>query len=122
MSITDLVRINSTVLPKVRSYKVGRNKLWTDTGRSMSGELKATFVGIFPKLSIEFAPTTEEEMSTLTSLLDLPSFNVAWWDARTEGVKTGTYYAGDFEYGLFRKDIGLYDSFSVNLIPFRRMS
>lgn len=122
MSLPYLVKINNTDLPKLKSFTVQRNKLWTDAGRNLAGDLKANFLGIYPKLLLEFTYTTKAEISTLIGLLDQPSFNVAWFDELTDLHKTGTYYAGDYEYPVFDKEKELYGTFTVNLIPFNRYS
>jgi hypothetical protein len=119
---TKFVRINGVDLPKLKSYKVQRNKLWTDAGRNMNGELRSTFIGIFPKIFLEFVNTTQAEISTLITLLDQASFTVSWWDELTDTMKSGTYYAGDFDYTVINKSKGLYEPFTVNLIPFTKYS
>ena len=122
MAITYTIKINSTALPKLKKYKVGRNKLFTDSGRNMAGELRASFVGIFPKIMLEFAPTTASEMATIADLLDNPFFTVSWWDAESQSLKSGSYYASDFEVGLLDLSRELYEGFSVNLVPVAKMS
>lgn len=122
MAISYLIKINDTDLPKLKAFKVGRNKLWTDAGRTMSGKLRATFVGVFPKIFLEFAHTTEAEMAILAGLLDTATFTVSWWDAATQTIKSAEYYASDYETPIFSVSRGLYDAFSVNLIPFDKTS
>lgn len=123
MSIsTFLVKINTTELPKVKRFAVGRNKLWSDAGRNMAGELRSTFLGVYPKISIEFAHTTSAEQTTILNLLDLASFSLQWYDPRSATHKTGTYYAGDFETAIYNKEKGLYEPFKVNLVPFKRVT
>jgi hypothetical protein len=116
-----LAKINSTILPAIKSYKVGRNKIWADAGRSGNGTLRATFVGIFPKIEITFIPTNEAQMSTISTLLDNPSFTLEWYDPKTQTVKSGLYYAADFETPLFIKSKGLYNEFSIALIPYSKI-
>lgn len=122
MAITTLVKIGSTILPKVKKFTVGRNKLWADAGRNMKGEIKATFIGIFIKLEIEFAPLNQVEMSQLISLLDDSYFTVEWWDEETDSLKSGTFYAGDYSYDVIRKSDGLYDGFKVSLIATKKLT
>ena len=42
----DLVKINGVRIPAIVNYKVGRNKLWKDADRNMSGDVRATLIGI----------------------------------------------------------------------------
>jgi len=121
MAISYLLKINGVQINKLKKFKVGRNKLWTDAGRNMAGELKSTFIGIFPKISLEFAHMTQAEMQTILALLDLPSFTVEWWDETSGTFKSGTYYAGDFENSVFDMQKGIYEPLAVNLIPFKKI-
>jgi hypothetical protein len=122
MAITNLIQINSTDLPKLRGWKVGRNKLWTDAGRNMAGELRSTYLGLFPKIELEFAHTTEAEMALIAGLLDNASFTVDYWDVTTQTVKSGTYYASDFSTPMFILSKGLYGRFKVKLVPFSKQT
>jgi hypothetical protein len=117
-----LVKINGTTLTGLKGYTVERNKLWTDAGRDMGGNLHSVHVGLFPKLNLEFRPLTDTELAVLIPLLDLPSFTVEWYDAGTNTVKEGLYYSGDYKYSVYRKDTGLYETFTVNLIPYNKMT
>lgn len=122
MAITYLIKINNTSLPKLKAYKIGRNKLFSEAGRNMAGTLRATFTGIFPKISLEFAPLTATEMATLDGLLDNPFFTVSWWDARTQAIKSGEYYASDYDNSILDVERELYQGFTVNLVPVAKMS
>lgn len=121
-----LVRINGSDLPNLKSYAVQRTKLYSSAERNGQGNLKTTFLGIFPKIMLEFAPMNEADMSTLITLLDNDSFTVSWYDEKTNNYKSGTFYAGDFDYSLIKKTKGatpaLYNEFSVNLISFNKMT
>lgn len=121
MAISYLLKINGVSIPKIKKFKVGRNKLWTDAGRNMAGELRSTFIGLFPKISLEFAHMTLSEMQTLINLLDQPSFTAQWWDEGTGAIKSGLYYAGDYENSVFDVAKGLYEPLSVNLIPYKKI-
>ena len=126
MSISYLVKINTVnITPYLKApdgFQVEPNKLYDDAGRNMNGDLRATFIGIFPKLYLTFRPTTEAEMTTLLALLNLSSFSVEYYNQATATYKTATYYAGDFKYSYMGKAISMYDSFNVNLIPFSKQS
>lgn len=120
-SPTYLVKIGSTNLNKLTKFEVERNKLWVDADRNLSGTLKATLIGVFPKLLLEFGYLTEAEVQAVVTLLEPASFNVSWWDSKTNGYKTGSYYAGDYRYPMFDKTKGLYAPFTVNLIPYSKI-
>ena len=113
----DLVQIDGSPIPHVVSYKVGRAKLWKDSDRNMSGDVRATLIGIFPKIQMEVGYTTQAEMSELTKLLDKDFFTVTWFDVRTQNTVSAKYYAGDYDVELDSKSKGRYKPFSVSLVP-----
>ena len=55
----DLVKINGVRIPAIVNYKVGRNKLWKDADRNMSGDVRATLIGIYPKIELNIGVTTQ---------------------------------------------------------------
>lgn len=113
----DLVQIDGVTVPHLVSYKIGRAKLWKDSERNMSGDVRATLIGIFPKIQLEIGYTTQEEMSELTEMLDKDFFTVTWFDVRTQSTCSAKYYAGDYDVELDSKSKGRYKPFSVNLVP-----
>jgi hypothetical protein len=113
----ELLKINGVTIPKLVSYKVGRAKLWKESERNMSGDIRATLIGIFPKIQVKIGYTTEEELSAITELLDASFFDVTWFDVRTQSVTTAKYYASDYEVELENKKKGLYKPFDVSLVP-----
>ncbi len=113
----DLVKIDGITIPHIVSYKIGRAKLWKDSERNMSGDVRATLIGIFPKIQLQVGYTTQEEMSQLTQILDKDFFTVTWFDVRIQATVSGSYYASDYDIELESKSKGLYKPFSVNLVP-----
>jgi len=120
MAKTYEVKIGTTELV-LKSFSVGRNKLWSDTDRNIAGDLKANYIGIFPKLELEFGYMTESELKALLILLEPAVISVSWWDSEYGDYRTGNFYANDFSYPLFNKSRGLYSPFSVNLIPYKKI-
>ena len=117
---TPLIKINNVLLPKLKGFEVSREKLYSTANRNMAGNLKAAFIGIFPKITLSFTNTSQVEMSTIISLLDLPSFTCSWWDELTDTVKSSKYYAGSYKYAVFKKSQGSYMPFTVDLIPYNK--
>lgn len=113
----DLVKINNTTLDNLVTYKIGRAKLWKNADRNMSGDVRAVFIGIFPKITMKINYTTQAEMSRLTQLLDQDFFTVTWFDVRIQDVVSTQYYASDYNVELDNKSKGLYKPFEVNLVP-----
>ena len=113
----NLLEIDGTTIPHIVSYKIGRSKLWKDSERNMAGDVRATLIGIFPKIQLQIGYTTQEEMSELTQILDKDFFTVTWFDVRTQEAESAKYYASDYEVELDSKSKGRYKPFSVNLVP-----
>lgn len=113
----NLVKINDEIIPAIVNYKVGRNKLWKNAERNMSGDVRASLIGIFPKIELSIGITTQVQMAELTEILDQDFFLVEYFDVRTQGTTTANYYAGDYAVELLNKSKGLYKPFSVSLIP-----
>ena len=114
---SDLVKINGTRLPHVVSYKIQRAKLWKNSERNMAGDIRATLVGIFPKIIVQVGYTTQEQMANLTALLDQAFFTVEWFDVRIQETITAQYYASDYNIELDNKYKGRYKPFEVSLVP-----
>lgn len=113
----NLVKIDGKTIPHIVSYKVGRAKLWKDSERNMSGDVRATLIGIFPKIQMQVGYTTQEEMSELTQILDKDFFTVTWFDVRIQATVSTKYYASDYDVELDNKSKGRYKPFSVSLVP-----
>lgn len=113
----DLIKINGVSIPAIVNYKVGRNKLWKDAERNMSGDVRATLIGIYPKIELNIGVTTQEQMATLTQILDQDYFMVEYFDVRVQGTTTASYYAGDYAIEILNKSKGLYKPFTVSLVP-----
>lgn len=122
MAIEYYIKIDDQDISKLTKFSVGRNKLWTDSGRNMAGELKSTFIGLFPKITLEFSYLTTDEVSIIAGLLDQPSFTVSWFDVVSKSHKSADYYASDFDVPAFDKDRQLWEPFSVNLVPFKKLT
>lgn len=113
----DLVKINGQTIPHIKKYKIGRAKLWKDADRNMSGDVRASLIGIFPKIQMTVGTLTQQQMSELTQLLDLDYFEVEWFDVRIQSTIKTKYYASDYDTDLLSKSKGLYQPFDVNLVP-----
>ena len=124
MSITsgDLIKINNTSIPGLKEYKVGFNKLWKDAERNMNGDVRASMIGVFPKIELVFRDAlTVAQVRTITQLLNQPYFSVTYFNPQTNANVTAQYYAGDYTVDILERSRGLYKSFSVNLVPVSKM-
>lgn len=113
----NLVKINGEVIPHIVEYKIGRAKLWKNSDRNMAGDVRATLIGIFPKIQMKVGVLTQEEVASLCEILDQDFFEVEWFDVRIQDTIKTKYYASDYDIDLLSKEKGLYKSFEVSLVP-----
>ena len=119
---TTLLKINGTTVRGLSGYKVGMNKLWRDSDRNMNGDVRASLIGIFPKLELTFRDgLTESEVAQICALLDQPFFNVTYYSPKSQGTVTAQYYASDYAPELLDKARGLYKTFTVSLVPVSKL-
>jgi hypothetical protein len=55
-------------------------------------------------------------------MLDNSFITVLWFDEKTDTLKSGTFYPSDFSYGLYRKDVALYEPFLVSIIAVKKLT
>ena len=103
-------------------YDVQYNKLWKDADRNMNGDVRASLIGIFPKLICEIAPKTISTIETLSVLLNQSYFNVKYLDIQTNTVKTAMFYASDFDTTLLMRQGSMIDKVAFNLIPVSKVA
>lgn len=121
ISAGNLITINGTVIPGLKEYKVSYNKLWRDADRNMNGEVRATLIGIFPKIELVFRDAlTENQVNQIISLLDQSYFSVTYYDPKTKNNVTAQYYAGDYTVEILERGRKLFKTFSVPLVPVSR--
>ena len=112
-----LLKINGNNITKIVEYEVEYNKLWKDADRNMEGEVRATIIGIFPKLKIKTTVIDRQKVALIGNLINLPYFDVEFYDPLKGAVITAKYYAGDYSVKLKERDRELFEELSFNLIP-----
>lgn len=76
----------------------GYNKLWaSDSGRSLSGSMTGSLLGIFPKLTLQFRKLTKSELEIIVPILDSARQTVTYYDPNKKANYTMTTYTGDYE-------------------------
>lgn len=117
-----LLKINGTTVPGIKSYKVGYNHLWKDADRNMSGSVRASLIGIFPKIEATTRDVLSraEVQAIYTALETQPYFSVEFWDPATDQVKTANYYTADWAIEIESKNRGLYKGTTITLVPVDR--
>ena len=74
------------------------NKLWAnDSGRSLSGSMTGSLLGIFPKIILQFRKLTKSEMELIAPILDSKIQTVTYYDPNKKENITMETYTGDYE-------------------------
>lgn len=117
----DLLQINGERVSGLSTYDFESDLLWTDAERNMNGDVRATYLGEYPKLVLEFHNgLTQDEVKKLYRQLSQPYFNVTYFHPGLGENVAAQYYRSDYKLSLLDKNRALYKSFTVNLIPISR--
>ena len=118
MAITNvLLKLDNKDITKLVEYTVEYNKLWKDADRNMNGEVRASLIGIFPKIKVKTTKANRAEIASIGNILNRPYFRVSYYDTLAGEIKTANYYAGDFSVTLKERQRELYEEMSFSLIP-----
>ena len=78
--------------------KYGYYKLWSnDSGRTLSGKMTGTLIGIFPKIIMSFRSLTPEELTYLAPHFDNARQTIQYIDPNKNTQLTMETYTGDWE-------------------------
>ena len=106
----------------ITEAKYEYNKLWTDAGRSLSGNMTATLIGIFPKIIIQFKKLTKTEAEAIIPILDSTTQIVRYYDPNKKAYVEMETYTGDYE--LVNKKIingnGKNEPFGISFIAVKK--
>jgi hypothetical protein len=115
-----LIKINGIAITDLKTRDIEYENLYSEAGRNMNGDVRATLIGWFPKIVIETSDATPQtQVKQLCALLLNPNLTVEWFDDLTGVIKTGSYYAGSFKTSLLERQRALYNSVSVSLVPLK---
>lgn len=116
-----LLKINGTAIDGLVDYEIEWAKLWKDADRNMEGEVRATLIGLFPKIKCKTRKAIPRaEVATLGNLLNLPFLSVEYYDPLKNTTITAKYYSSDFSTKLQERTRELFYEVSFNLIPISR--
>ncbi len=119
----DLLKINGQKVIGLKAYRIGSNLLWKDAERNMNGDVRASYLGEYPKIELEFIDgLTQAEITQIYNQLAQPFFDVTYYHLGTGQEITAQYYRNDYSLELLDRRRGLFKGFSVSLIPISRRS
>ena len=109
----------------ITEAKFGYHKLWAekDSGRNLKGDMTGTLLGIFPKITLQFAPLNKADLEILAPILDNARQTVSYYDPNKKQTKTMTTYTGDYEItnkGIVGEDGIVNEGFSCAFISTKR--
>ena len=99
--------------------KFGYNKLWSsDSGRTLSGKMSGTLIGIFPKIIMSFRSLTPGELTYLAPHFDNARQIIKYLDPNKNEQITMETYTGDWE--IVYKNIKKGQAFDLSFISVDR--
>lgn len=123
MAITGtLLTIDGLSVTDLKKFDVEYNKLWKDADRNMSGDVRATLIGVFPKIVVQTNKRTLSQIQALCAKLDKPFFSVTFKDPATGTNKTANYYASDYKVSLEDRATERFGEVDFSLVPLRKRS
>lgn len=83
----------------ITSVEFQFNKLWgEDSGRNLAGEQSGTFLGVFPKIIVNFRKLSKNEIELLAPMLDSAYQTVSYYDPVKHTTVNMSTYTGDYSY------------------------
>ena len=99
--------------------KYGYYKLWSsDSGRTLSGKMTGTLIGIFPKIIMTFRRLTPEELVYLSPHFDNARQTIRYRDPNKNQELSMETYTGDWEITYKHLEKG--ESFDLSFISVDR--
>lgn len=89
-----MISINGVVIPTPKSYEVGIQDIDGETNRNAAGYMCRDRITTKRKLTMEWAPLSQSESSTLLNAVAEEFFSCTFLDPQ-QGQVTKTMYAGD---------------------------
>lgn len=118
MAITGaFLKLNNFEITKLAEYEIEYAKLWKDADRNMNGDVRASLIGIFPKIKGKTKIADRAKIARLAEILNLPYFTVEYYDTISGAKRTAQFYAGDISISIKERQRELVNEFSFTLIP-----
>lgn len=104
------LKVDNVAFPPISADGLveGKQKIWsTNTGRTVSGKMVGTIVGIKRKLEITYKVLTKEQVATISNAIDNKTewHTIEYFSAVDNGVVSFTGYFGDNSYPIYGTSI-----------------
>ena len=112
-----MLKIDGVTIPTPSDLNIGIMDL-SKAERSANGEIFIERIATKRKLEPSWKYLSKDDLSALFQSVSPVFFEVEYIDPQDNGVKTGTFYAGDRRAGAidYRNGVIRYKDISVNLI------
>jgi hypothetical protein len=112
-----MIKINGVVIPTPSDYTVGIMDL-SKAERNARGDMIIERIATKRKIEMSWNYLTKEQLSNLFNLVSPVFFEVEYIDPQDNGIKTGTFYAGDRKAGAldYKNGVIRYKDISFNVI------
>jgi hypothetical protein len=101
-----LISINGVDLPTPSEYTPSIMDL-SKAERNVRGEMLIERIAIKRKIELGWATLTGAQYSQILNAVDPVFFSVSYFDPKSNGMKTGTFYCGDRQAPMMRFDNGV---------------
>ena len=112
-----LLTLNAVAVPEISQYTVSQNKVYRDNNTNMSGQVRATLLGIMPVIKITLRHVNRGRAAAISAILDSDYFDVTYFDPSINANRTAQYYASDYGFELEDKDRGIMKAVQITLNP-----
>ena len=113
----DLLTLDGTAVPEVKVYTVTETKVYRDNNTNMSGQVRATLLGISPVITIWLRHVNRTRAGAISAILDTEYFDVTYFDPSLNATRTAQYFASDYGFELDDKDRGIMKAVQITLNP-----
>lgn len=113
----NLLTVGGVAIPELISYKVTEAKLWKDADRNMNGDIRATLIGVFPKIDLNLGVVNRSRGAAIAAQLDSAYFSVTYFDPSLNANRTADFYSADYAFEFQTKQRGLYKPTQITIIP-----
>jgi hypothetical protein len=117
----DLLRVDGVRLPGVKDFSISPKQLTRNAEQNMDGDLSLVYIGEFPVIDCTFRDgLTLAQVQQIMSLLSPIIFDLTFFDIQNNDLTTAKYYRTDYSVSLLERQRGLFKSFTVQFIPYKK--
>lgn len=109
--------VDGQEVPCPSSYKLDRSDIsQAKSGRTESGKMYKLKIGQYVKLELSWKYISTETLSILENIFDPEYMTIEYFDTKLGQYRTSEFYAGDRTSPMYNGELGLWESYSVNVI------